>query len=409
MPPLAPFKEPSPESDSQFERNGCPEDVGYYKNAGNEPNYPRAMDLIGKTPLLDITGLSNPRNPGTKVLGKAEYLNPGFSHKDRIIRNIITKAEASGALKPGFTVVCASSGNTGCSCAMVCAMKGYKCIIITSQKCSTEKMNSIKAFGCTLLVSKPGEDYMQMEKDLAEENPNWFSVNQYANSNNPEAHFQTTGPEIYQQTSGTVTHFVMAGSTGGTISGVGNYLKSKNANVKVVLADPVGSVFTNYFRTGELGQGEKFLVEGVGKESLPGCLDCSVVDEVLPVSDKDAFYMCKQLARQEGIFVGGSAGLNAHAAVQLANQSEEAITIVTILCDNGIKYLTKVYNDEWLQANNVHTNDVDVVSTSTTTTPKTVVSPPSKATLTSERKRLKVDVNADINDTTVATVEVGNK
>eukprot|EP00040_Diaphanoeca_grandis_P010804 m.55338 g.55338 ORF g.55338 m.55338 type:complete len:410 (-) comp22058_c1_seq1:253-1482(-) len=361
MPPLASFEtSKAVEQNTEFIRNGCKDDVGYYKKStGCQTNYPRAMDMIGRTAMLDLTALANPKDPRTRVLGKAEYLNPGFSHKDRIIRNIITKAEKDGLLKPGYTVVAASSGNTGCSCAMVCAMRGYKCIIITSQKCSEEKMNSIRAFGATLLISKPNEDYMQMETDLAIKNPLWFSVNQYANLDNPEAHFLTTGPEIYEQTCGEVTHFVMSGSTGGTISGVGKYLKSRNPDVKMVLADPVGSVFTNFFKTGELGVGSKFLVEGVGKETIPGCLAINVVDEVLPVTDKDAFYMCKRLARSEGIFVGGSAGLNVHAAVELANAAEGPVTVVTILCDNGIKYLSKVFNDDWLKANNVYTAETE--------------------------------------------------
>jgi len=338
-------------------RNGCTEGVGYYSNSqGSEVAYPRAMDLIGKTPLLDLTALANPKDPRTRVLGKAEYQNPGFSHKDRIIRNIITKAEQDGRLKPGGTVVCASSGNTGCSCAMVCAMRGYVCVILTSPKCSEEKRNSIKAFGAQLIISKPGQDYMEMEFQLAQQNSTWFSVNQYANNNNPEAHEMTTGPEIYQQTCGAVSHFVMAGSTGGTITGVGTYLKRQNPDVKLVLADPVGSVFTNYFQTGELGQGKKFLVEGVGKEAIPGCMKFDLVDSVVPVTDKDAFAMCKKLAQREGIFVGGSAGLNVHAAVELANKVEGPATIVTLLCDNGVKYLSKVFNDEWLQDNNVYTS-----------------------------------------------------
>lgn len=281
----------------------------------------------------------------------------GFSHKDRIIRNILTKAEASGRLQPGCTVVGASSGNTGASCAMFCSMRGYDCVIITSPKCSKEKMDAIRAYGATLLISEPGQDYMQMEADLAEKNPTWFSVNQYANLDNPEAHHCTTGPEIFQQTCGTVTHFVMAGSTGGTISGVGSYLKSVKPSTRVYLADPVGSVFTNYFRTGELGIGRKFLVEGVGKENIPGCLNFDVVDDVIPVSDSDAFAMCKTLARSEGLFVGGSAGLNVHAAVQLANTLEGPATIVTLLCDTGVKYLSKVFNESWLAENHVTTAD----------------------------------------------------
>lgn len=325
----------------------------YTMSAGGTVQYPRAFDLVGNTPLIDLTALCPDAAPGVQVLGKAEFMNPGFSHKDRIIRNILTKAEEEGRLYKGMTVVCASSGNTGASCAMLCSMRGYRCVVITSRKCSKEKCDSIKAYGAELLISGPGQDYMQMEADLAEQNPTWFSVNQYDNLDNPEAHFKTTGPEIYKQTCGTVTHFVMAGSTGGTISGVGGYLKRVKPSVNIVLADPVGSVFTNYFRTGEIGVGEKFLVEGVGKANLPGCLDMSIVDDVIPVADRDAFKMCYKLAECEGVMVGGSAGLNVHAACELAKTLEGPATVVTILCDLGVKYLSKVYSAEWLRENNI--------------------------------------------------------
>jgi len=317
-------------------------------------NFPRYYDLIGDTPLIDLTSLANPKVPGVRVLGKAEFLNPGFSHKDRIVRSIFAKAEAAGKLKPGMTIVAASSGNTGASVAMISAMRGYECTIITNSKCSKEKCDSIKAYGARLMIAKEGQCYMQMETDLAQKNPDWFSVNQYDNLDNPEGHYTSTGPEIWAQTGGKVTHFVMGGSTGGTISGVGKYLKEQNPAAKIILADPIGSIFTNYFKTGELGKGKSFLVEGVGKANIPGCLDFDVVDDVVQVSDVSSFSMCKKLAQKEGIMVGGSAGMNVHAAIEVANNLDESGTVVTLLCDLGIKYLSKVFNDEWCKEKGVY-------------------------------------------------------
>jgi cysteine synthase len=315
------------------------------------PQVVRYRELIGNTPLLDLTAMANPKIPGVRVLGKAEFMNPGFSHKDRMAQNIITKAMSTGRLPQGGTVVAASSGNTGASIAMLCSMMSLKAVIITSSKCSKEKMDSIRAYGAKLIISKPGQNYMEMEHELALANPEWFAFDQYNNPNNPEAHFLSTGPEIYQQTSGQVTHFVMAGSTGGTVSGVGKYLKQQNPDIQVVLADPVGSIFAHYHEHRELTEPKKFLVEGVGKENIPGAMDFNVIDDVIRVNDKDAFRMCRALAQKEGMLVGGSAGLNVHAAIEFANAATEPCTIVTLLCDSGIKYLSKVYNDEWLEQN----------------------------------------------------------
>jgi len=316
-------------------------------------SYPKALDLIGNTPLVDITSVCKPKNAGTRILGKCEFFNPGYSMKDRIIKNIFEQAEASGELKPGMTVVAASSGNTGCSVALMCAIKGYKAIIITNQKCSEEKCASIRAYGAELLISKPGEDYMQMELDMADENPEYYSVNQYNNLDNPGAHYQSTGPEIWAQTYGEVTNFVAAGSTGGTISGIGGFLKSQNPNVHVTLADPKGSIFAGFKATGVVSKGKSFLVEGVGKENIPGAMNFGVIDDTLTVTDKEAFTMCRTIASSTGLFVGGSSGLNVYAAAQLAEESDEPMTIVTMLCDLGVKYLSKVYNDEWLEENDL--------------------------------------------------------
>jgi len=317
----------------------------------------RYQDLIGSTPMVDITSLANPRVPGVKVLGKCEFLNPGFSMKDRIVKNIFDKAEQNGLLRPGGTVVAASSGNTGAAVAMLAAMRGYKAVITTSPKCSEEKVASIKAYGAELMMSPPGvsedhpESYMNMAKQLARDNDGWFDVNQYDNLDNPEGHFRTLGPEIWDQTVGRVTHFVAGGSTGGTITGTGKFLKAKNPNIQCVLADPVGSIFHEYFMSQKLVKPKKFLVEGVGKGSIPGCMDFDIIDDVIQVTDTQSFQTCHKLARVEGLMVGGSAGLNTWAAIQLANQLEEPGVVVTVLCDLGVKYLSKVYNETWLEEN----------------------------------------------------------
>lgn len=315
--------------------------------------------LVGNTPLVDVSHLmKNPACSDTKVLAKCEFFNPGFSIKDRIILNIFDKAERDGLLGPGSTVVAASSGNTGAATAMMCAMRGYKCVIITSPKCSKEKMDAIKAYGACLMVSVAGAKegtpghYMEMAKSLKAKEPSWFDVDQYDNKSNPEGHYLTLGPEVVNQTHGTVTHFVAAGSTGGTISGVGKYLKESNPDVEVILADPVGSIFTNYFRTGEIGNAEKFLVEGVGKASIPGAMDLKVVNNVFPVTDQQAFDMCAILSRTIGLCAGGSGGLNVHAALRIGEKiTTPGSVVVTVLPDLGVKYLSKVYNEDWLVAN----------------------------------------------------------
>ena len=314
-------------------------------------------DIIGETPLIDLTHLLDNPTSGVRVLAKLEYFNPGFSIKDRIVRHIFRQAEKEGKLKPGMTVVAASSGNTGAATAMLCAAKGYKCVITTSPKCSKEKMDAIRAYGAQLLVSKKGakegtpEHYMNMAKRLAEENPDWFDVDQYDNLDNAAAHYHSLGPEIWRQTKGSISHFVAAGSTGGTISGTSKFLKEKNPEVQTILADPVGSIFSNYFKTGKIGTPQKFLVEGVGKGSIPGCINFDLIDDICPVTDEQAFSMAWRLARTEGICPGGSAGLNLHAAIAHANTLKGPSTVVTVFPDSGAKYLSKVYSKSWLCAN----------------------------------------------------------
>ena len=315
-------------------------------------SFPRYADTIGNTPLLDLTHLvKSPKCEGIRVLGKAEFMNPGFSMKDRIVNHVLRRALQDGKLQPGGTVVCASSGNTGASVAMLGAILGLKVVIITSPKCSKEKMSAIRSYGATLLVEK---DYMTKEVELAKANPDWLMFDQYNNQLNSEAHYLTTGKEIWNQTNGEITHFVMSASTGGTVSGVGRYLKENKPNTKVVLADPYGSVFHQFHTKGTTEKPPvKTEVEGAGKEELTGVINFQYIDDVVQVEDADAFAMCRQLASSEGLLVGGSAGLNVFAAVRLAQEMGQPCTIVTILCDMGIKYLSKIFDDDWLQEKNL--------------------------------------------------------
>jgi len=319
----------------------------------------RYSDLIGCTPMIDLTALTSPKVAGVTLLGKAEFLNPGFSMKDRMVHAVLTDALASGNLTVGGTVVAASSGNTGAAVAMLCAMMGLKAVVITNHKCSREKQDSIRAYGAQLIIADAGQNYMDMEAQMAQQNSSWFAFDQYNRLANPQAHYASTAPEIWEQSDRKLTHFVMAASTGGTISGVGKYLKEQNKNIEIIMADPVGSSLAHYHETlvatgtGELRPAGKFLVEGVGKESIPGAMNMSIIDRVIRVTDADAFKTCRELAHKEGVLVGGSAGLNVHAAIEVANSVSEPAVIVTVLCDLGIKYLSKVYNDDWLKENNV--------------------------------------------------------
>eukprot|EP00096_Caligus_rogercresseyi_P000367 TRINITY_DN1078_c0_g1_i2.p1 TRINITY_DN1078_c0_g1~~TRINITY_DN1078_c0_g1_i2.p1 ORF type:complete len:344 (-),score=90.00 TRINITY_DN1078_c0_g1_i2:203-1234(-) len=340
---------------------GSPETtlIDQFPNSSEPLDLPRYKDLIGNTPLIDISSISDKLAPGVKIYGKCEFMNPGFSMKDRIVKNILDKAEACGKLKKGGTVVSASSGNTGASLALLAGTRGYKAIITTTPKCSEEKMNSIKAYGAELHVAPSGvtEDhpnsYLNMAKTLAADNDGWFDIDQYDNLDNPEGHYLTLGPEIWRQTRGRVSHFVLGGSTGGTISGVGKFLKEQKNDVKCVLADPYGSIFYDYHRTGKFGKPKAFLVEGIGKGHIPGCLNFDVIDDVIQVSDQDSLRTCHSLAQKEGLMVGGSAGLNVFAAKEVAESLTEPAVVVTVLCDLGVKYLTKVYNPQWLSDNGI--------------------------------------------------------
>jgi cystathionine beta-synthase len=311
------------------------------------------LDLIGNTPLVRLgRTLDLPAEAdGPLVLAKVEYLNPGGSVKDRIASRMIEAAEASGELQPGGTIVEPTSGNTGVGLAMVAQQKGYKCVFVCPDKVSEDKRNVLKAYGaevvvCPTAVAPEHPDSYYNVSDRLSKQPGAWKPDQYSNPHNPRSHYETTGPEIWEQTEGRVTHFVTGMGTGGTISGVGRYLKEQNPSVQVVGADPSGSVYSG-------GSGRPYLVEGVGEDFWPETYDRTIADRVIEVSDADSFAMTRRLARTEALLVGGSSGMAAEAAKVLAHElagtpeGKDAV-IVVLLPDSGRGYLTKVFNDDWL-------------------------------------------------------------
>ncbi len=324
----------------------------------NERPYDNVLETIGWTPLIRLNRVT--RGIRTPVYGKAEFFNPGGSVKDRIGLPIIEAAERSGKLKPGGTIVEGTSGNTGVGLAIAAALRGYKCIFTLPDKMSQEKVRLLKAFGAEVIVTPTAvapdhpDNYVMMAKRIAEETPNAILANQFYNQANPDAHFATTGPELWEQTEGKITHFVAAAGTGGTITGVGRYLKERNPNIKIIAGDPTGSILAEYWRShGEHKiEGSPYKVEGIGQDKVPGTLDMSVIDEYHTVSDRDAFAMSRRLTREEGLFVGGSSGLIAKVALDLARRIDDPdALVVTFLCDTGERYLSKLYSDEWMREN----------------------------------------------------------
>jgi cystathionine beta-synthase len=325
------------------------------------------LDLIGDTPLVrlrktldDLDGAGTEGRKGPLVLAKVEYLNPGGSVKDRIASRMIEAAEASGELQPGGTIVEPTSGNTGVGLAMVAQEKGYKCVFVCPDKVSEDKRNVLKAYGAEVVVCPTAvapehpDSYYNVSDRLASQ-PGAWKPDQYSNPHNPRSHYETTGPEIWRQTDGKITHFVTGMGTGGTISGVGRYLKEQNPEIKVVGSDPAGSVYSG-------GTGRPYLVEGVGEDFWPETYDRTVADRVIEVSDADSFAFTRRLAREEALLVGGSSGMAAFAAVKLAHElagtpeGDDAV-IVVLLPDSGRGYLTKVFNDEWLASYGFATQD----------------------------------------------------
>ncbi len=313
------------------------------------------LKTVGNTPLVKLEKI-NPYDH-VDIYVKLEFMNPSGSIKDRIVKHIIDDAEKQGLLKPGGTIVENTSGNTGAAAAMIGAIRGYKVILTMPDKVSKEKQDALKAYGAEVVVCPTAalpddpEHYVNKAKNIAEGIEGSFMLNQYNNPKNPEAHYLSTGPEIWEQTDGKVTHFVASGSTGGTITGNSKFLKEKNPNIKSVMPDPVGSVFYGYFKNGEVNLDDigTYQVEGVGEDHIVGAINFEVIDDVYPFTDKDAFAVARQLAEQEGIMGGGTGGANVWGALKLASTLSEPAVIVTIIPDNGVKYLSKFYDNDWMK------------------------------------------------------------
>lgn len=311
------------------------------------------LEAVGRTPLVQLHRINQGLKP--KMYVKADYINPGGSVKDRIGIAMIDDAERKGLLKPGGTIIEGTSGNTGMGLALVAAVRGYKMVFTITDKQSKEKVDLLKALGAEVIVCPTAvepEDprsYYSVAQKLAREVPNSYYPNQYANPMNPEAHYQTTGPEIWEDSEGKITHFVCGVGTGGTISGVGKYLKEQNPKVQIIGVDPEGSLYYDFFKTGETVRAKTYVVEGIGEDFFPATMNMKILDDVIQVNDEECFVVARRLVKMEGLFTGGSGGGCISAALKLAKELGPEAFIVAFLPDTGMRYLSKVYNDEWMR------------------------------------------------------------
>jgi cystathionine beta-synthase len=320
--------------------------------------YANVLETIGWTPLIRLNRVT--QGVRTPVYAKAEFFNPGGSVKDRIGIAMIEAAEREGRLKPGGLIVEATSGNTGVGLAIAAAVKGYRCIFTMPDKMSQEKARLLRALGAEVVITPTAvppdhpESYLMKGRAIAAAHTNAIFADQHYNPVNPDAHYRTTGPEIWEQTAGKVTHFVCSPGTGGTVSGAGRYLKERNAKVRVVAGDPAGSIYKTYAETRQKSDGQPYKVEGIGGDKIPTSLEFDVIDEWITVTDKDAILMTRRLAKEEGLFCGGSSGVNIVSALDVARRVDDPqALVVTVLADTGERYLSKVYNDEWLRENQI--------------------------------------------------------
>lgn len=317
--------------------------------------YENIQKVIGNTPLVRINHLT--QGIASDIYAKLESLNPGGSVKDRIGQFIIDDAERRGLLKPGGTIVEATSGNTGFGLAITAAIRGYKTIFVMPDKMSHEKIQNLRAFGAKVIITptdvdpKDPRSYYCVSKRIAEETPNAFYANQYHNPQNPIAHYEMTGPEIWRQTDGKISAFICGMGTGGTISGIGKYLKEKNPKVKIVGIDPIGSVYYDYFKSKKVIQPQSYKIEGIGEDFFPTTMDFNCVDDVIQVNDKESLLMTRKLLTREGIFVGGSSGAALCGALKYAEKLKKPEIVVVLFPDSGDRYLSKVFNDDWMREN----------------------------------------------------------
>lgn len=313
------------------------------------------IELVGNTPLVRCNLAKHVK---ANIYLKLEYLNPGGSVKDRPALQIIEDAEASGELRPGGTIVEATSGNTGLGLAMAAAVKGYKCIFVMPDKMSEEKIRALRAAGAKVVVCptavEPSDErsYYRVAERLGRETPGGFLSNQYHNPSNPRAHYLSTGPELWEQTDGLIDVFVSSVGTGGTMSGTGKYLKEQKPEVVLLGVDPVGSIYYDYFRTGKITEASTYLVEGFGEDFLPSTMDFEYLDEVVRVTDSECFHTTRALVRREGIFAGGSSGGALAGAIKYAERfPDKELNIVVIMCDSYSRYLSKIFDDDWMREN----------------------------------------------------------
>ncbi|WP_394833544.1 pyridoxal-phosphate dependent enzyme [Pendulispora rubella] len=309
---------------------------------------------VGHTPIVRLNRVA--AGLKAEIYVKCEYLNPGGSHKDRLAANLLRRAEENG-LRPGGTIVEATSGNTGASLALLAAVRGYKCVFVMPDKMSQEKIQHLRAFGARVVVCPTAVEaddprsYYKVSRRIADETPNSFYANQYHNPANPEAHYISSAPEIWEQTNGDFDAFVAGMGTGGTISGCGKYFKERNPNIQLVGVDPVGSLYYDFVKTGRVTKPFSYKVEGIGEDFFPTTMNLKIIDDVVRVDDKECFLMTRDLTRLEGLFVGGSGGAAVAGAIKYAKARDRAEKILVFLCDGGGKYVSKIFNDDWMREN----------------------------------------------------------